>query len=277
VLGKAAEEELAAHIRCLSSVGFPCSRKDVRNLAFQYAKQAGLPGFSRRKNTAGYYWFRGFLARHKDLVVKKAENLSVARAMSMNKVQITDWFTKYKKMCTKLGITDRPSHLWNVDETGCQNIHKADAVVGVVGKPSYNITALERGETSTALICINAVGVAVSPMVIHKGKLIGKQWKNGARRDVQVRASENGYITKEPFSDFGKTFVEFLTTRGLMDGVPHLLIMDSHYSHLYNLEFLEMMKKITSTYMRFLRIPATGCSRWTGLCSAVSSKDGSLR
>lgn len=130
-----------------------------------------------------------------------------------------------------------------MDETGCQNIHKADAVVGVVGKPSYNITALERGETSTALICINAVGVAVSPMVIHKGKLIGKQWKNGARRDVQVRASENGYITKELFSDFGKTFVEFLTTRGLMDGVPHLLIMDSHYSHLYNLEFLEMMKK----------------------------------
>ena len=36
MLGKAAEEELAAHIRSLSSVGFPCSRKDVRNLAFQY-------------------------------------------------------------------------------------------------------------------------------------------------------------------------------------------------------------------------------------------------
>lgn len=177
----------------------------------------------------------------------------------------------------KVGNYRQALTLWNVDETGSQNIHKADAVVGVVGKPSYNITALERGETSTALICINAVGVAVSPMVIHKGNLIGKQWKNGARRDVQVRASENGYITKELFSDFGKTFVEFLTTRGLMDGVPHLLIMDSHYSHLYNLEFLEMMKKITSTYMRFLRIPATGCSRWTELCSAVSSKDGSLR
>ena len=30
-----------------------------------------------QNKTAGYYWFRGFLGHHKDLVMKKAENLSV--------------------------------------------------------------------------------------------------------------------------------------------------------------------------------------------------------
>lgn len=45
-----------------------------------------------QNKTAGYYWFRGFLRRHKDLVMKKAENLSVPRAMSMNKQQVWNWF-----------------------------------------------------------------------------------------------------------------------------------------------------------------------------------------
>jgi len=45
-----------------------------------------------QNKTAGYYWFRGFLRGHKDLVMKKAENLSVPRAMSMNKQQVWNWF-----------------------------------------------------------------------------------------------------------------------------------------------------------------------------------------
>lgn len=242
ILGQKEEEELPEHIRSLASVGFPSSRKDVRSLAFDYAKKKNIQGFSLLKNCAGYYWFRGFLARHMELVVKKAENLSIARAMSMNKVQISEWFTKYKNMCTELGIVDTPSHLWNADETGCQNIHKADAVVAVVGKPTYNITALENGETSTALVCINAIGASPPPMIIHKGKMIGKQWRNGARHGVMVRASDNGYINKDLFTEFGRSFVDYLRSSGLMDGLPHLLILDSHYSHLYNLEFLQMMR-----------------------------------
>ena len=252
------EEELAEHISSLASVGFPCNRKEVRSLAFEYTKKKNIQGFSLRKNCAGYYWFSGFLSRHQGLVVKKAENLSIARAMSMNKTQISDWFTKYKNICTELGIADTPSHLWDVHETGCQNIHKADAVVAVVGKPTYNITALEKGETSTALVCINAVGSSPPPMIIHKGKLIGKQWKNGAKHGVVVRASENGYINKDLFTEFGRSFVEYLRSSGMTDGLPHLLIMDSHYSHLYNLEFLQLMK---DNEVHVFALPPH-CSHW---------------
>jgi len=81
------------------------------------------------------------------------------------------------------------------DETACQNIQKADDVVGVVGRPSYNLTALEKVETSTALNVINAVGDAAPPMIIHKRKYIGKDWRNGApqekrtvKRDILIRS-----------------------------------------------------------------------------------------
>jgi len=72
VLSKAAEEELATHLRNLASAGFPCDRTDVKNLAFDYAARNEIKGFSTQKKTAGYYWFKGFMRRHGDLVMKKA-------------------------------------------------------------------------------------------------------------------------------------------------------------------------------------------------------------
>lgn len=130
VLPKDAEEQLAGHISLLASVGFPCTRADVRNLAYEYAKLRGITGFSKQKNCAGYYWLQGFLNRFPHLNVKRAENLSAPRAMAMNKVQVQAWFAKYKELATGLDIIDHPSHLWNFDETGCQNIHTASEVVG---------------------------------------------------------------------------------------------------------------------------------------------------
>lgn len=49
VLKKDEEDELVAHIRLLAEVGFPCSRKDVKSLAFEYATKKGLKGFSATK------------------------------------------------------------------------------------------------------------------------------------------------------------------------------------------------------------------------------------
>ena len=242
VLNDTQENELAAHVRNLAAAGFPCDRTDVKNLAYEYAVKNGITGFSENKQNAGYYWFRGFIRRHKDLVMKKAENLSAPRAMCMNRQLIANWFHQYEDVVTRLGIKDIPSHLWNADETGCQNIHRADDVVGVVGKPSYNLTALEKGESSTALIAINAVGNVDPPMIIHRGKYIGKEWTNGAPQDTLVRVSEKGYVNKELFAEFGQLFIQYLQRQELLDGRPHLLLLDSHYSHLYNIQFLELMK-----------------------------------
>jgi len=232
ILSAQEEEDLASHLSDLAEVGFPCTREDVRRLAFQYAKRKGITGFSAKKSNAGYYWLLGFLRRHPNLSVEKAESLSIARAMGMNEQQVLQWFLKYKQLCIRLGILNLPSHIWNVDETGCQHTYKSEKVIGETGKPTYNITAGEKGETTTALVCVNAVGNAVPPTIIHKGMKIGKPCTNGARHNVTVRASESGYVNKEIFLEFGHSFVKFVESSGLADGLPHLLLLDSHYSHL---------------------------------------------
>ena len=242
VLSQHEEEELFRVITEMAEVGFPLTRSDIRKLAFEYAEKKNLKCFSERKKEAGYYWFDNFMKRFPQLSVKKAENLSAARAMSVNEVRVKQWFDEYSSLLTKLGIEDSPGHLWNIDETGMQNIHDAKRVVGIAGKHVYNITAMEKGETSTYLAGINAVGKAIPPLIIHKGKTVGKNWKNGAPYNSVVRASPSGWITKEIFLEYGHMFVKFLKDEGLVDGKPHVLMMDNHHAHTFNFDFLQLMK-----------------------------------
>lgn len=52
ILSAQEEEDLASHLSNLTKVGFPCTREDVRRLAFQYAKRKGITGFSAKKSSA---------------------------------------------------------------------------------------------------------------------------------------------------------------------------------------------------------------------------------
>jgi len=36
--------------------------------------------------------------------------------------------------------------------------------------------------------------------------------------------------------------VKFLKDEGLVDGKPHVLMMDNHHSHTFNFDFLQLMK-----------------------------------
>lgn len=106
VLPKAAEVELAGHIKELAAVGFPCSHDDIQTPAYEYAVKNGIKGFSVNIQTAGYYWFDGFMHRFPDLVVKSADNLYVPRAMAMNPTQVYQWFSSYEGILLRLGIYD---------------------------------------------------------------------------------------------------------------------------------------------------------------------------
>ena len=55
-----------------------------------------------------------------------------------------------------------------------------------------------------------------------------------------VAATMKGYITKHKFHEYSICFVHFLKTQGLLNQ-NHLLIIDSHKSHVYNVAFFEEM------------------------------------
>lgn len=51
--------------------------------------------------------------------------------------------------------------------------------------------------------------------------------------------SQNGWITTELFLEWARSFVACLPTG---DRSPHILFLDGHSSHTYNLDFIELMK-----------------------------------
>ena len=110
-----------------------------------------------------------FYFRWDCLALKKPIDLSVNRALAINWTDVTIWFDKYKKVLQHLGITT-PDRIFNVDEHGTEHHAKTRQVVGQKLSKSIQLQYGEKPKRSTMLTFVRGDGVAIPPMVIHKGK-----------------------------------------------------------------------------------------------------------
>ena len=117
---------------------------------------------------------------------------------------------------------------------------KEQLVVGATGTPASQTVSGEQGETSTILSFVNGVGKVCPPMVIHCGQHVQQYWMKDVLIGWHVAATTKDYIMKHKFHEYGIRFVQYLKTRHLLD-LPHLLIVDSHKSHVYNVASFEEM------------------------------------
>ncbi|KAJ8392168.1 hypothetical protein AAFF_G00079740 [Aldrovandia affinis] len=226
-------------LRTMAQRGFPLTKRHVQQLAFEYAAQNKINGFSQKAGRAGYYWFQNFLKRNPDLGMCMPEVLSAARAAGLNKEVVSQWFEQYEHLLVQLGLVGMPSHLWNCDESGLQDQFGSRKVVGQVGQPCMEVCSGEKGEMTTCLAAFNAEGTYMHTMVIFKGKRLRAEWLCRCPGNITVRMSENGWINADLFLAWGQMFVQSLPKEGPR---PHILLLDGHSSHVYNLRFLNLMK-----------------------------------
>ena len=93
----------------------------IRSLIWQYAQINGIPGFSQDNNKADRSYAKHFLKQFPHLTSRKAVNLSVARAMTANELNVRKWFAEYEQVLHDLCINS-PEQIWSGDETGVQNV-----------------------------------------------------------------------------------------------------------------------------------------------------------
>ena len=203
---------------------------------------------------AGRKWLHGFLLHHPDIALKKAHNLSIARAMGANPTVIGNWFKLLKDIKDTAGIIS-PDQIWSGDETGIQNVLKEVKVLGMKHIRTFQQVSSEQGETSTVLSFVSAGGKVCPPLVIHKGQQVQETWCLKAPRDIQLSATTKEYITKSRFHQYGVHFIKYLKKEGLANK-KNLLIVDGHKSHLYNLPFYKAMR---ANGIEVLTIPLTHC------------------
>lgn len=171
------------------------------------------------------------------------KNLATYRGFSANKKTFDEWFQLYEEILAKNEIED-PHRIWNADETGMVDVPKPKVVVGPKGGQAFVKTPSDRGTTSTYIAAVSAAGDKLDPFVIFPGSRIMQTWRDTQPEETEMAATKSGYVNKETFTRFGHGFVDHLKKEGLLDGEKKtLLLLDGHYAHLFNLEFLLLMKK----------------------------------
>ena len=222
----------------------PFSDDKLCQLAYELASKTKRKGFSPTKKVAGHKWLCGFLQRKPNLRWKNFQNISAARAIGANPVQIEKFFELLVQWVCQWKIEFMPNNIWNIDESDVQDVPKTQKVIGIKGERAFQTVLDDKGQTSTVVTYISAGGMVVPPMVLFKAARVKDQWREAAPSGYTIKATESGYINAEVFAEYGKQFVAFLKKRNLWRAdQKHLVLLDLHKSHLFNIKYMRWMKE----------------------------------
>ena len=217
------ERSLADFICSCASIGYAKSRKEVLAIVQQIVHL-------RKENAnteVSKGWWDSFKRRHPELTLRLSEALSYARAAANNPETINKYFDLLQHILQDNGLTDRPTQLFNCDESGLPLTHKPPKVVARVGqKHPYAVTSSDKGQI-TILACGNAAGYCIPPMVIFDRKSLNSDWAIGEVPGTFYGLSDSGWMDAELFEEWFKN--HFL--RHAPPARPLLLLLDGHSSH----------------------------------------------
>ncbi|KAB0799206.1 hypothetical protein PPYR_07086 [Photinus pyralis] len=241
LLGEEGEKKMVQHIKRLQERGFTPTRLDVREMAFRLAEKLKIPHkFDSEKQLAGYDWLASFLRRNPELSVRKAEGLSRQRSLGMNKNIVQNYFQLLKNILEEHNLFNKPSNIYNMDESGLQlNNRPGEVIAGKGSKVVTALTAAEKGETITVVACCNGEGTFLPPACIFKGKNKKAEFEDGMPAgSVVYMCQKSAYINSDIFLEWLKT--HFLPRK---PAGKVLLLLDGHASHCNSIETLSFAEE----------------------------------
>lgn len=243
------EQKIVHQVTGLAECGFGMSRNNLLIKSGELCKQANITT-PFTNGTPGKSWWKGMKNRHPELTIRKPEKLGSLRARMLNREVVGHYFDSLGDLINKLNLQNKPSMIWNCDETGKQLEHTPVRVVAKKGsKAVVGRTSNSRANISI-LACVNASGDRMPPMLVVKGKttksLYGynvEQAPPGTVFTFQKNAWMDGTIGLEWFS---KVFM-----KNCGNERPQLLILDGHSSH----ETLELLEAAKANNIHLMSLP----------------------
>ena len=221
------EELLLEYVFDMADRGFGLTVTDVRELAVRVVAKSGRKSpFSGDK--AGWDWYKGFKARHPQLVLRKAEPMSAQRMNNSTPEVIKDYFEKLAAVLVRLDLMNKPMQIFNADESGITCVHKPGKILTQMGKRAvFSKVSAERGTSTTILVAGSAAGLVVPPMMIFKGKRLTKDLTKDGVPGTFFSVSDNGWSDRDLFFEWIKFFIS-----NIPPARPVLLLLDGHESHM---------------------------------------------
>lgn len=243
------EKSLVTYLITASHMHYGLSRKEVMELAYQYAKQNSktYPPSWDVNCMAGEQWLTDFLKRNRQVSLRKPQATSLARATAFNKPVVKMFFDKYSSVLQKNKLG--PETIYNMDESGVSTVHKLPKVIAAKGcKQVGGITSGERGTNITIIGCINALGNSVPPVLIFPRVHLKNPMLNGAPPGTYGTCHPSGWSTGEKFIEFMDHFIKHVKPS---KDKKVLLLLDNHESHIT----IEAINKARNNGILMLTLP----------------------
>ncbi|CAF1290818.1 unnamed protein product, partial [Didymodactylos carnosus] len=211
--------------------GFPRTRRETIDLTTKFIREAGLCS-KFRIGYPGIEWLRLFLKRwSNELKQRSSALLEISRAVALTEDRVNVWFKNYGDVLEKLDIRDRPSQVFNMDETGFLDNRGKKRVIVRNSKrhPAYRIHGGTAKQNTTVLFCISAGGQVLPPLIIFKAKTLRSNWCTGSVKGTCYGANKSGWINEDTFIQWMKKC--FIPNTSALPRLL-LLLLDGHSSHL---------------------------------------------
>ena len=131
VLSHSTELKIATMLRTVSDIGFAVGNSDAMMIINEFLTQTKQTHLFKNREPLPS-WLKAFLTRH-DLSLRKANNLPSLRAYSTDQRVFENWYDQDHKIYNDHGFADRPSDIWNTDETGFACSPGKELVIGRKG------------------------------------------------------------------------------------------------------------------------------------------------
>ncbi len=241
VLGEMLEKQLVSYAIAMERRYFGVTRRDLRKCAGILAAKKGIPN-PFEDGDGGRGWCDLFLRRHRaELSIRQTSGVSRARIRGFTKEAVNGF---YDLLQNEYETHFYPANrIYNVDETGisvCPS--KYPKVVAKKGKQQVGaLAAAERGALVTVVCCMNANGDFVPPHFIFPRKKENTLLLKHAPPGSIASFHSSGWMQNDVFV---KWFRHFVTHTNPTAENPILLLLDGHYCHTRNVEFLELAKEM---------------------------------
>ncbi|XP_023011872.2 uncharacterized protein [Leptinotarsa decemlineata] len=244
------ETDLADYVLHMEESGFGLTRRDIKLLAYQLAEKNNLTHkFSKENQLAGKTWLRLFLKRHPELSFRRPTGTSIARLKGFNKENVDEFFKLLEEAMEKHNYL--ANNIYNVDETGITVVpSKMPEILAKKGKRQIvATTSAERGSTVTCVMCMNASGTFVPPMMIFPRKRDHPLLMKGAPPGAIHACHPSGWIQTDLFTKWFKHFLKYAKPSTTS---PVLLVLDGHASHTRNIELIDLAR---ANHVQLLSLP----------------------
>ncbi|CAN0288422.1 unnamed protein product, partial [Pylaiella littoralis] len=180
----------------------------------------------------GKDWLAGFLRRHPRVAERSTRIYEANRITEEEESRMVQFYERRAALLDE--VKPEANHVHNTDETSTTpqgtKTTKAFAESGqkVVGSMRSNLR-----ENTTVVATISADGHTWAPTIIFKGQRLQADWfveRNGPE-GAKYTCTDSSFMQGDVFIAYLKFFHKQLGDRGLLDGKPHILLLDGHASH----------------------------------------------